>query len=175
MLTLAALLQKKGLAPAEHRVEMCNLAAGKTNKWLIVDPWEANSPTYIPTARVLDHVNYEINEVMGGVECTDGTRKRSRIVLLAGLDLIQTMSAPGVWDEGDLSHILNNYGVFAVERTGTETSSALANLKQWEHNIHIIRQVSIRTQSERHTHIHVPLRVPASRFVTTYDDIGYYE
>ncbi|KAG6010746.1 hypothetical protein E4U21_004134 [Claviceps maximensis] len=133
--------KKKGLAPARHRVEMCKLAAEKSSKSLIVDPWEANSPTYIPTARVLDHVDYEINEVMGGIECTDGSRKRSRIVLLAGLDLIQTMSAPGVWDEGDLSHILNNYGVFAVERTGTETSSALANLKQWEHNIHIIRQV----------------------------------
>ncbi|KAG6256894.1 hypothetical protein E4U49_006846 [Claviceps purpurea] len=133
--------KKKGLAPAHHRVEMCQLAAEKTSNWLTVDPWEANSPTYIPTARVLDHVDYEINEVMGGIECADGTRKRSRIVLLAGLDLIQTMSTPGVWDERDLNHILNNYGVFAVERTGTETGSALANLKQWEHNIHIIRQV----------------------------------
>ncbi|KAG5957511.1 hypothetical protein E4U58_005928 [Claviceps cyperi] len=133
--------KKKGLAPAHHRVEMCQLAAEKTSNWLTVDPWEANSPTYIPTARVLDHVDYEINEVMGGIECADGSRKRSRIVLLAGLDLIQTMSTPGVWDERDLHHILNNYGVFAVERTGTETGSALANLKQWEHNIHIIRQV----------------------------------
>ncbi|POR36080.1 Nicotinamide-nucleotide adenylyltransferase, partial [Tolypocladium paradoxum] len=133
--------QKKGLAPAQHRVEMCKLAAQNTSKWLMVDPWEAESLTYIPTARVLDHVDYEINEVMGGIECTDGTRKRARIVLLAGLDLIQTMSTPGVWDERDLDHILHNYGVFALERTGTEIGSALANLKQWEHNIHIIRQV----------------------------------
>lgn len=107
----------------------------------MVDPWEAESPTYIPTARVLDHFDYEINEVMGGIECTDGTRKRARIVLLAGLDLIQTMSTPGVWDERDLNHILSNYGVFALERSGTEIDSALANLKTWEHNIHILRQV----------------------------------
>jgi nicotinamide mononucleotide adenylyltransferase len=107
----------------------------------MVDPWEAESPTYIPTAKVLDHFDYEINEVMGGVECTDGTRKRCRIVLLAGLDLIQTMSTPGVWDERDLDHILGNYGVFALERTGTEIDSTLANLKQWEKNIHITRQV----------------------------------
>lgn len=107
----------------------------------MVDPWEAESPSYIPTAKVLDHFDYEINEVMGGVECTDGTRKRCRIVLLAGLDLIQTMSTPGVWDERDLEHILGNYGVFALERTGTEIDSTLANLKQWEKNIHIIRQV----------------------------------
>ncbi|KAF4447379.1 nicotinate (nicotinamide) nucleotide adenylyltransferase [Fusarium austroafricanum] len=133
--------KKKGLAPAHHRIEMCRLATENTSKWLMVDPWEAESPTYIPTAKVLDHFDYEINEVMGGVECTDGTRKRCRIVLLAGLDLIQTMSTPGVWDERDLDHILGNYGVFALERTGTEIDSTLANLKQWEKNIHIIRQV----------------------------------
>lgn len=133
--------KKKGLAPAHHRIEMCRLATENTSKWLMVDPWEAESPTYIPTAKVLDHFDYEINEVMGGIECTDGTRKRCRIVLLAGLDLIQTMSTPGVWDERDLDHILGNYGVFALERTGTEIDSTLANLKQWEKNIHIIRQV----------------------------------
>lgn len=133
--------KKKGLAPAHHRIEMCRLATENSSKWLMVDPWEAESPTYIPTAKVLDHFDYEINEVMGGVECTDGTRKRCRIVLLAGLDLIQTMSTPGVWDERDLDHILGNYGVFALERTGTEIDSTLANLKQWEKNIHIIRQV----------------------------------
>ncbi|UPK97103.1 hypothetical protein LCI18_008038 [Fusarium solani-melongenae] len=132
---------KKGLAPAHHRIEMCRLATENSSKWLMVDPWEAESPTYIPTARVLDHFDYEINEVMGGIECSDGTRKRARIVLLAGLDLIQTMSTPGVWGERDLDHILGNYGVFALERSGTEIDSALANLKQWEHNIHIIRQV----------------------------------
>lgn len=133
--------KKKGLAPARHRIRMCELATENNSKWLMVDPWEAESPTYIPTARVLDHFDYEINEVMGGIECTDGTRKRARIVLLAGLDLIQTMSTPGVWDERDLNHILSNYGVFALERSGTEIDSALANLKTWEHNIHILRQV----------------------------------
>ncbi|KAF4464604.1 nicotinate (nicotinamide) nucleotide adenylyltransferase [Fusarium albosuccineum] len=133
--------RKKGLAPAHHRIEMCRLAAEHSSKWLMVDPWEAESPTYIPTARVLDHFDYEINEVMGGIECVDGTRRRARIVLLAGLDLIQTMSTPGVWDERDLDHILRNYGVYAVERSGSSIDTALANLKEWEHNIHIIRQV----------------------------------
>ncbi|KPM40254.1 hypothetical protein AK830_g6306, partial [Neonectria ditissima] len=132
---------KKGLAPARHRIEMCKLAAENTSKWLAVDPWEAESPTYIPTARVLDHFDYEINEVMGGVECPDGSRKRARVVLLAGLDLIQTMSTPGVWGERDLDHILGHHGVFALERTGTEIDSALTNLKQWEQNIYIIQQV----------------------------------
>ncbi|KAI5467774.1 hypothetical protein BGZ63DRAFT_35874 [Mariannaea sp. PMI_226] len=131
---------KKGLAPACQRIRMCELAAENCSKSLMVDTWEAESPTYIPTARVLDHFDYEVNEVLGGIECSDGTRKRARIVLLAGLDLIQTMSTPGVWDSNDLDHILGNYGVFAIERSGTKIDQTLANLKQWEQNIHIIRQ-----------------------------------
>lgn len=136
--------QKKGLAPAHHRVRMCELAAEHTSKWLMVDPWETENPVYIPTARVLDHFDYEINQVMGGIECTDGTRVPAKIALLAGADLIQTISTPGLWDAKDVDHILGNYGAFVLERTGTELDSALASLKQWEKNIHVIRQVRFR-------------------------------
>lgn len=139
--------KKKGLAPAHHRIQMCQLATERASKWIMVDHWEAENPTYIPTARVLDHFDYEINHVMGGVECTEGTRKPAKIVLLAGADLIQTLSTPGLWDARDIDHILGTFGVFVLERTGTELESALANLKQWEKNIHVIRQV--RTQRFR--------------------------
>lgn len=40
--------KKKGLAPASHRVRMCELGV-KDDKWLMVDPWEAESTSYIPT------------------------------------------------------------------------------------------------------------------------------
>lgn len=42
--------KKKGLAPANHRVNMCQLAADNTSKWLMVDTWEAENDLYIPTA-----------------------------------------------------------------------------------------------------------------------------
>ncbi|KAI8660632.1 CTP-transf-like domain-containing protein [Fusarium keratoplasticum] len=119
---------------------MCKLAAEDEYDWLTVDPWEAESSTTIPTAQVLDHVDHEINEVMGGIDCDDGTKRRAKIVLLAGLDLVQTMSTPGVWEKRDLDHILGRYGLFALERRGTETEPALASLKQWRHNIHILRK-----------------------------------
>ena len=120
---------------------MCELATEQSSKWITVDPWEAESPTYIPTARVLDHFDYEINQVMGGIECTDGTRVPAKIVLLAGADLVQTLSTPDIWDARDVDHILGDYGVFVLERTGTELDSALVNLRQWEKNIHVRRQV----------------------------------
>jgi nicotinamide mononucleotide adenylyltransferase len=68
----------------------------------------------------------------------------AKIMLLAGADLIQTISTPGVWDAQDVDHILSNFGVFVVERTGTDLETALAQLKRWERNIHVIRQVSSR-------------------------------
>lgn len=69
---------------------MCELGAEESN-WLMVDPWEADQPEYVPTAQVLDHFEHEINEVLGGAERPDGTRVKCRIALLAGADLIQTM------------------------------------------------------------------------------------
>lgn len=40
----------------------------------------------MPTALVLDHFEREINEVLGGVEVTEGVQRPVRIALLAGAD-----------------------------------------------------------------------------------------
>ncbi|KAI1777071.1 Nucleotidylyl transferase [Hypoxylon cercidicola] len=124
------------------KVRMCELAAEDTSSWLMVDPWEALQPDYMPTAKVLDHFEHEINQVRNGILSADGeTRRPVKIMLLAGADLIGTMSTPGVWAEKDLDHILGNFGAMIVERSGTDMDEALANLKQWEDNIHVITQM----------------------------------
>ncbi|KAF3061736.1 Nicotinamide-nucleotide adenylyltransferase 1 [Daldinia childiae] len=134
--------KKAGLAEAQHRLRMCELAAEETSSWLMVDPWEAIQPEYTPTAKVLDHFEHEINHNLGGVLSEDGeSRKPAKIMLLAGADLIGTMSTPGVWAEKDLAHILGNYGAMIVERSGTDIDEALGNLKQWEDNIHVLTQM----------------------------------
>jgi nicotinamide mononucleotide adenylyltransferase len=81
---------------------MCTLATEQTSQWLMVDPWEAFQ-SYQRTAVVLDHFDYEINSVLGGAQLPSGERRHIRIVLLAGSDLIGTMSEPGVWSEKDVS------------------------------------------------------------------------
>jgi nicotinamide mononucleotide adenylyltransferase len=116
---------------------MCELAVNETSDWIMVDPWEAVQSEYMPTAKVLDHFEHEINEVLGGVERPDGTRVPVRIALLAGADLIQTMSTPGVWSEKDLNHILGKFGTFIIERAGTDIDDALSNLQQWKNNIYV--------------------------------------
>lgn len=77
---------------------MCELAVNqKQNSLLMVDPWEALQPSYNPTAQVLDHFHHGINEVIGGARKADGNREPITVMLLAGADLIQTMSTPGKW------------------------------------------------------------------------------
>ena len=88
----------------------------------MVDPWEAIQPDFTPTAQVLDHFEYEINQNHGGVLSADGQSRRPvKIMLLAGADLIGTMSTPGVWAEKDLDHILGSYG--AVRAVSEKISS----------------------------------------------------
>lgn len=81
---------------------MCTLATEQTSNWLMVDSWEAFQ-SYQRTAVVLDHFDYEINSVLGGVYTVDGERRSVRVMLLAGSDLISTMSEPGVWSYADVS------------------------------------------------------------------------
>lgn len=82
-------------------VDMCNIAAERDSSWLMVDTWEAFQ-AYQRTAVVLDHFDHEINDVLGGVQTADGEHRRVRVKLLAGSDLIGTMSEPGVWSEEDV-------------------------------------------------------------------------
>jgi nicotinamide mononucleotide adenylyltransferase len=84
---------------------MCTLGAEDTSTWLMVDPWEAFQD-YQRTAVVLDHFDYHINTVLGGARTADGEQRNIRIMLLAGSDLISTMSEPGVWSYADVCHFL---------------------------------------------------------------------
>lgn len=80
--------------------------------------------------------------MLGGVYSADGeTRRPVKIMLLAGADLIDTMSTPGVWADQDLNHILGDFGAIIIERSGIDMKEALANLKPWEDNIHVVPQL----------------------------------
>ena len=120
---------------------MCEAAVDHSSSWVMVDPWEAMQKEYTRTALVLDHIEYEVNAVRGGVATASGERKPIRVALLAGADLIETMSTPGVWSSSDLDHILGRYGAFIVERTGTNIENALAQLQPWKENIYVIKQM----------------------------------
>lgn len=132
--------EKAGLLSAEHRVNMCNVAV-EDSSWIAVDDWEAVQPVYTPTALVLDHFEYEVNKIRGGVSTEAGVNKVAKIALLAGADLVETMSTPGVWSRTDLDHILGQYLMFILERSGTDVEQAVASLELWKDHIYIIQQL----------------------------------
>ncbi|CUM67156.1 uncharacterized protein PRCAT00004848001 [Priceomyces carsonii] len=135
---------KPGLAPAHHRVRMCELACERTSSWLMVDAWESLQPRYTRTALVLDHFNEEINIKRGGVRTNTGEMRGVKIMLLAGGDLIESMGEPDVWADQDLHHILGRYGCLIVERTGADVRSFLLSHDiMYEHrrNVLVIKQL----------------------------------
>lgn len=71
---------KEGLAKAEDRVKMCQLAVETTSDWLMVDSWEARQETYSRTAVVLDHFDNELNTVGGGILTQSGKKIESKRV-----------------------------------------------------------------------------------------------
>ena len=62
---------------------------------------------------MLDHFEHEINTTRGF--STPQGHKKAKIALLTDADLIQTMSAPGVWSPKDIDYILSNFGAFIIE------------------------------------------------------------
>ncbi|OCF56387.1 nicotinate (nicotinamide) nucleotide adenylyltransferase [Kwoniella mangroviensis CBS 10435] len=139
--------KKSGLAPANHRVRMCELAVEHTSTWLMVDPWEAGQPEYQRTAIVLDHFDEMLNggkNGEGGVTMNDGKKRRYKIMLLAGGDLIESFGEPGVWSEPDLHIILGRFGCLIVERAGSDVWAFLLShdiLYHHRRNVIVIKQL----------------------------------
>lgn len=134
--------KKSNLAAAHHRIRMCELAVQDTTNCVMVDPWEATQPRYVPTAQVLDHFRHEINENLGGIGGVNTTdRKQARVALLCGADLMHSMSTPGLWSPDDLDRILGgDGGLYVVERHGTDLEEAREALSKWTEHISVIPQ-----------------------------------
>ncbi|KAG5520022.1 hypothetical protein PMAC_001098 [Pneumocystis sp. 'macacae'] len=135
--------KKVGLISSHHRVKMCDLACKKTSTWLMVDPWEALQEQHTRTSVVLDHFNYEINELRGGVLTKKGEKKKVKIMLLVGSDMLQNMVTLSVWEEEDLHHIFGHYGCFVIERMGFDMSNEINThsiLSMYKNNIILAKQ-----------------------------------
>ncbi|KAF9161852.1 Nicotinamide/nicotinic acid mononucleotide adenylyltransferase 1 [Actinomortierella ambigua] len=138
--------QKQGLAPANHRVRMCELAVEDSSDWLMVDGWESLQPSYQRTAVVLDHFQEKLNgtENDKGIQLKSGGHKPIKIMLLAGGDLVQSFAAPDVWATADLHHIIGNYGCLILERTGSDVYEFLLShdiLYKHRRNVFVIKQL----------------------------------
>ncbi|BFZ54865.1 Nicotinamide/nicotinic acid mononucleotide adenylyltransferase 1 [Savitreella phatthalungensis] len=167
--------KKDGLAPAKHRLNMVRLACQETSDRWDVDSWEASQATYTPTALVLDHFDAEINGRLGGVAIPESSEKRkAKIMLLAGSDLLKTMSDEGVWNAKDLNHILGHYGAVVIERMGSDIKKATSALSHWADNIHQVEQTVMNDVSS--TKVRLLLRKEYSvRYLLPESVVDYIE
>ncbi|KAJ3406588.1 nicotinate-nucleotide adenylyltransferase [Chytriomyces confervae] len=146
--------KKGGLAYYKHRVRMCELAAEKSG-WIMVDPWEAMQEETQRTAVVLEHFEDWLNGKhageQAGVLCSNGERRKIRIMLVAGGDLIQSFASYEVrngekipvWLPSDLDIILGRFGCLIIERTGADVHDFLLSHQSLYDNrkqVYVVKQ-----------------------------------
>lgn len=113
---------KPGLVAAKHRLEMSELATANT--CIKVDPWESTQEQYQTTLEVLRHMA--------------SLHADTRVMLLCGADLLQSMNNPEWWPEEDVEKILSpTFGVVCVHRAGTDMNQLLSSgiLSDYRENI----------------------------------------
>lgn len=125
---------------------MCELAVEHTSTWLMVDPWEAGQPEYKRTAVVLDHFDEMLNgkDGEGGVEMSDGKgRRKYKIMLLAGGDLIESFGEPGVWSEPDVRAVSHSAAAAIADHLCVLVAHHLGTLRMPDRGAGWIRRVGI--------------------------------
>ncbi len=106
---------KAGLAPASDRLAMLRLATA-SNALLGVDAWEAGQGGgAVRTVLVLASVRERLARALP--VCP-------RVILLAGLDLVQTFDRPGCWLDEDVEEIAAQYGIAVLDRTADALAAA---------------------------------------------------
>jgi len=141
--------KKKGLISAIHRAKMCELAV-ESSDWIMIDKWESSQKEYQTTLPVLEHfsacLNSQRNLKKGEENNNDKSKQKEenvQVKLVCGGDLLESMNTPGVWAPEDIRDIVSKYGIFVLERTGTDIAAVVYNndiLFKYQTNIHIMKQ-----------------------------------
>ncbi|KAL3687159.1 hypothetical protein R1sor_013468 [Riccia sorocarpa] len=104
---------KKGLASADHRIRLCQLACSDSS-FIMVDPWEAKQSSYQRTLTVLNRVDHAINSHGYGNDV------KVRVMLLCGADLVESFTTPGVWIPDQVQTLCREHGIVCISREGKD-------------------------------------------------------
>ncbi|KAK6947093.1 Cytidyltransferase-like domain [Dillenia turbinata] len=129
--------KKKGLIPAEHRVQMCNLAC-KSSDFIMVDPWEAYQSTYQRTLSVLSRIKSAL--------CETGmiSPEMLKVMLVCGSDLLDSFGKPGVWIPEQVRTICRDYGVVCIRREGQDVEKTISEdniMNEYKSNIKVVDEL----------------------------------
>ncbi|CAL1353905.1 unnamed protein product [Linum trigynum] len=108
-----------GLARAEHRLRMCNLAC-ESSAFIMVDQWEANQSTYQRSLTVLRRIESVF------IDQVPISRESLKVMLVCGADLLQSFSIPGVWIPVQVRTICRDYGIACIHREELDIDRIIA-------------------------------------------------
>lgn len=143
---------KAGLVSARHRCAMLNLAL-LTNDWVRLDTWECSQEGWTETRRVLQHHldalreshQHRVDGAPHKRRRTDNLNEASPVgvMLLCGADLLQSFSVPGLWKDADIEHLVSQFGLVVVTRSGCDAARFIYEtdcLYRNRHNIHLVTE-----------------------------------
>ncbi|KAG6544023.1 hypothetical protein Mapa_014546 [Marchantia paleacea] len=128
---------KKGLAAAEHRIRLCQLASNES-PFIMVDSWEAKQTSYQRTLIVLNRVDHAVN--------THGFAgdEKVRVMVLCGADLLESFTDPKSWIPDQVQTICNEHGVVCISRDGKDVRKIIFEndmLYELRRNIIVVDEV----------------------------------
>ncbi len=153
---------KKSLVAAHHRVAMCDIAC-EDSSWIATSRWETRQGGWVRTRAVLQKYQ-DILDASGlypllpaPVSATNtsdtapnptarcpitGHVRKSNVTvkLVCGVDVLQSMAVPGLWQEADLEALLGTFGVVVTNRdglTGEEVIATSPILQKYAWNIDV--------------------------------------
>ncbi|XP_035231000.1 nicotinamide/nicotinic acid mononucleotide adenylyltransferase 1-like [Stegodyphus dumicola] len=155
---------KKELISAKHRCKMVELAL-QSNDWVKLDHWESEQDGWIPTLKVLEHHQNNLNPVTNINESISVAKKQKLdienfvnnnsqeqhwdsslpvyVMLLCGADFLESFGVPGLWDESDIESIVGKHGLVVISRNGTNPQQFVYEsdlLSRFQNNIHIVTE-----------------------------------
>ncbi|XP_024358094.1 uncharacterized protein [Physcomitrium patens] len=122
---------KKGLASADHRIRMCQLAVCDSPT-IMVDSWEAKQSSYQRTLTVLTRIEAAVNS------SNLASDEKVRVMLLCGTDLLESLTTPGVWIPDQVRALLQDYGIVCINRNGKDARRLV-----FEHDILYNNQILV--------------------------------
>lgn len=120
---------KPGLATAQHRLAMCELALDAPDRWLKVASWESDRESWTPTIKILREAT---------------KRYGMRTMLVCGSDFLVSFGKEGLWLERDVEEILAQHGLIVVARPGYDSNKFIeknALMTRLKSHIHIVNDL----------------------------------
>ena len=121
---------KKDLAPAVHRLEMCQRSVSSSS-WISVSDWEVTHPGWSRTRATLNFYESCLNSLLSSNEISPmwashivGSAKEEdaeklNIKLVCGADLLESFAIPNLWLDEDIDHIVGHHGMVVISRAGS--------------------------------------------------------